>query len=180
LVVFTGEAGNQKTPNLPPTHGARVIAYRLNASETAMNDTSGQPQVKVASAGGAKTESENAPSTVGSGTIPYTPDQVAAGRKVYQAQCSSCHGAQLQGVSAPALGGPQFAHSNLNVSQIYAVVTKQMPLNAPGSLSQDDYASVMAYIMKHDCVKSSGNGQKFPSTNLPVLSKVTVGSQVCP
>jgi hypothetical protein len=62
---------------------------------------------------------------------------------------------------------------------MFDVVTKQMPLNAPGSLSPDNYAAVMAYILKRDCVKSSGASQKFPSTNLPALGKVTVGSQTC-
>ncbi len=180
LVLIAGEAGNQKTPNLPATHGARIVAYTLNASQTAMNDASGQPKVNVATAGGAKTESGNAPSTVGQGTAPYTADQASAGKKVFETQCSSCHGAQLQGVSAPALSGPQFAHANLNVSQIYAIVTKQMPLSAPGSLSQDEYADVMAYILKRDCVKPTAGNEKFPSTNLPVLSKVTVGSGSCP
>ena len=177
LVVITGEAGNQKTPNLPATQGARVIAYRLNASQTAMNDDSGQPKVTV-STSGAKTESGTT-ATAGQGTVPYTAAQVVTGKKVYETQCSSCHGAQLQGVSAPALTGAQFAHAHLNASQIFGVASKQMPLNAPGSLSQDDYAAVMAYIMKTDCVKSSGTGQKFPSTDMPALSQVTVGSKSC-
>ena len=181
LVVITGEAGNQQTPNLPKSQGSRVVAYRLNVSQPIANDTTGQPSVRVATSGGAnKTESGNAPTTIASGTVPYTSDQVATGQKVYQTSCSSCHGASLQGVSAPALTGPQFAHANLTVSQIYSVVTKQMPLNAPGSLSPDNYAAVMAYILKHDCVKPSGATQKFPSTNTPALGKVTVGSQTCP
>lgn len=180
LVVIAGEGGNQQTPNLPKSQGGRVVAYRIGATQTAMNDASGQPKPNVAKAGGAKTESGGAPTTIAQGTVPYTADQVVAGQKVYQAKCASCHGAQLQGVSAPALTGPQFGHANLNVSQIYSIVSKQMPLNAPGSLSPDDYANVMAFILKRDCIKPSGNGQKFPSTNVPALAKVTVDSQTCP
>lgn len=179
MVVFAGEAGNQKTPNLPKTMGARVVAYRLNAPQTVMNDTTGQPAVQVASSGGNKTESGNAPTTVAQGTVPYTADQARTGQGVYQRSCAACHGANLQGISAPALTGAQFGHANLTVSQMFGIVTKQMPLNAPGSLSQDDYAAVMAYILKRDCVKPSSGGQKFPSTNLPVLAKVKVDSQTC-
>ena len=40
----------------------------------------------------------------------YTPDQAAAGEKIYFAQCSSCHGDDLAGrEQAPALSGASCA-----------------------------------------------------------------------
>jgi mono/diheme cytochrome c family protein len=112
--------------------------------------------------------------------VPYTTAQVTTGKGVYTQQCSSCHGAQLQGVSAPALTGSGFGHANLNVSQMRTIVTTQMPLSAPGSLSKSDYAAVMAYILASDCVKSTGDGKPFPTSDEPALAKVTVGSSTCP
>jgi hypothetical protein len=56
-----------------------------------------------------------------------------------------------------------------------------MPLTAPGSLTPDDYASVMAYMLSYDCVKPAGNGKApFPTTDDPGLTKVTVGAKTCP
>jgi len=47
LVVEAGEPGTVQTPNLPPTHGAKVIAYSLNPAQTILNDSSGQPAVTL-------------------------------------------------------------------------------------------------------------------------------------
>jgi alcohol dehydrogenase (cytochrome c) len=181
LVVMCGEAGNQQTPNLPKLGKARVVAYRLNAPQTAQNDTSGQtiPVVAQGSTGN-KTESGNAPSTLGMGTAPYTLQQVSQGQGLYQAHCATCHGANLQGVSAPAVTGSGFARAKLTVAQLYDIVRLQMPLNAPGSLSPDNYAAIMAYMLKRDCVPRAAGNQPFPSTNVPALAKTTVGGQTCP
>ena len=173
LVVEAGEAGNQQTPNVPPSHGARVVAYSLSQGQTVSNDTTGQPAVAVAATG--KTES-----AAGSATVPYTASQVASGAVVYAKYCLSCHGAHLQGVSGPALTGAGFTHANLNVAQIYGIVTQQMPLTAPGSLSKANYAAVMAYVLSYDCVKSTGNGVPFPTTASAELSSVKPTAQSCP
>jgi len=177
LVVEAGEAGNQQTPNLPKSQGARIVAYALGVAQTAMNDSTGQPAVATAAA--AKTESSGASSTA-TGSVPYTAAQVQSGATIYKKQCLSCHGARLQGVAGPALTGPAFAHSNLNVGQTYAIVTKQMPLTAPGSLSKSDYAAVMAYMLAYGCVKSTGDGKPFPVTPSPQVANVKVGGATCP
>jgi alcohol dehydrogenase (cytochrome c) len=174
LVVEAGEAGNQQTPNLPPSHGGRVVAYTLNAPQTTLNDTSGQPAVSLATA----SKPESAPAVAAS--VPYTRAQVAAGAVVYAKYCLTCHGAHLQGVAGPALTGPGFTHANLNVAQIDGIVTQQMPLNAPGSLSKPNYAAVMAYILSYDCVKSSGANAPFPTTPTAQLSSVKPTAQTCP
>ncbi|MGC2406089.1 MAG: PQQ-binding-like beta-propeller repeat protein [Candidatus Cybelea sp.] len=174
LVVEAGEGGNQQTPGLPPSHGARVVAYSLNATQTTMNDSSGQPAVATATT--AKTESAAA----GAGMLPYTPAQVATGAAVYAKYCLSCHGAHLQGVAGPALTGPAFAHANLNVAQMYGIVAQQMPLTAPGSLSKTNYAAVMAYMLSYDCVKSSGGNMPFPTSVTAQLSSVRLTAQTCP
>jgi mono/diheme cytochrome c family protein len=99
----------------------------------------------------------------------------------YQQQCLACHGAHLEGVSAPALTGASFAHSNLNLTQLRSVVTTQMPLGTPGSLSSEQYAAIMAYLLKYDCVApSQGGTEPFPSTDQPDFSKVTLGGRSCP
>jgi mono/diheme cytochrome c family protein len=114
------------------------------------------------------------------GSAPYTKQQVAQGSDIYAKECTVCHGANLQGISAPALTGPGFAHSHLNASQLRAVVTQTMPLTAPGSLKPDEYAAVVAFLLSYDCVQPAGGGQQpFPTTDLPSLQAVELGSGTC-
>lgn len=173
LVVEAGIGGNQQTPNLPASQGGRVVAFSLGQGQTTLNDAAGQPAVAAATTG--KTESASV-----AATVPYTSAQVATGATVYAKYCLSCHGAHLQGVAGPALTGAGFAHANLSVTQIDGIVTQQMPLSAPGSLSKSNYAAVMAYILAYDCVKSAGGGVAFPTTPSAALSTVKPGGQSCP
>src|SRR5258708_25380778 len=100
------------------------------------------------------------------GSAPYTRQQVAQGSDVYAKSCALCHGANLQGLSAPALTGAGFGHSHLTAAQLRSVVTQSMPLTAPGSLKPEDYAAVMAFLLSYDCVQASGDGQQpFPTMN---------------
>lgn len=173
--ILVGQPGIQKTANLPPAHGSYVLAYKLGVAQSVTNGAEGQiPMAGIP-------PSSSSANIVGIGTVPYTPEQVVRGQAVYSAQCASCHGDRLQGISAPALAGASFAKSHLSVSQIRNVVVTQMPLSAPGSLSPDDYASVMAYTLSYSCVKSEGNGKiPFPTTDQPDLAKVTIGAKTCP
>jgi alcohol dehydrogenase (cytochrome c) len=177
LAVVVGQAGNQQTPNLPSTHGSRVIAYRLAPARAIDNDATGQ--VALANALNGNGESA-APVAASKGTAPYTQQQVVQGRDLYAQQCAACHGATLQGVSAPALTGPAFAHSHLTASQLRGAVTQRMPLTSPGSLKPQEYASLMAFLLAYDCVKPAANGeQPFPTTGLPALQQVQLGGTTC-
>jgi mono/diheme cytochrome c family protein len=105
---------------------------------------------------------------------------VAQGSDIYAKSCALCHGANLQGLSAPALTGAGFGHSHLNAAQLRNVVTQTMPLTAPGSLKPEDYAAVMAFLLSYDCVQASGDGQQpFPTMDLPALQQVTLGTTTC-
>ncbi|TMH72713.1 MAG: pyrrolo-quinoline quinone [Betaproteobacteria bacterium] len=174
LTILVGQAGNQQTANLPATHGSHVLVYKLGATQTVVNGTEGQTPMAAIPPSAASAQ------IAGTGSAPYTKEQVVRGQTVYSGQCAVCHGDKLQGISAPALTGPSFAKSHLNVSQIRSVVATQMPLTAPGSLTPDDYASVMAYMLSYDCVKPAGNGSKpFPPADDPALTKVTIGAKTC-
>lgn len=177
LVTIAGEAGNQHVPNLPPAHGSMVVAYTLNPAQLQTNTMAGQPTAAPATA--ERTESGQMPGT--GATAPYTPAQVASGKALFAQKCASCHGAALQGVSAPALTGAAFGHANLNISQLRTIVTTQMPLSAPGSLTPSQYASIMAYVLKYDCVTPSNNGTTpFPTTDQPKFVQMKVGGATCP
>jgi alcohol dehydrogenase (cytochrome c) len=179
LAVVVGEAGNQQTPNLPATEGSRVMAYTIGPAAPIVNSSAGQVALAKAQMGPGR-ESEG-PAERSTGSAPYTKQQVAQGGEIYAKDCAVCHGANLQGVSAPALTGPSLGRSHLNGSQLRTVVVQTMPLTAPGSLKPDEYAAVMAYLLSYDCVQPSGGGQQeFPTQDLPDLQHVELGSATCP
>jgi mono/diheme cytochrome c family protein len=173
LALVVGEAGNQQTPNLPGSAGSRVLAYGLGDAPPIVNDASGQ--VALAAAPNPLGGYSEKPSR-STGSAPYTTQQVAEGAAVYASECAACHGASLQGMSAPALTGPSFGHSHLTAAQLRTVVTQTMPLIAPGTLKPDEYAAVMAYLLNYDCVQPAGDGKEpFPTTDLPALQQVVMG-----
>jgi mono/diheme cytochrome c family protein len=179
LAVVVGEAGNQQTPNLPSTEGSRVIAYRLGEADPIVNGTEGQ--LASANAPNGRGGESEGPPEKSTGSVPYTQAQVARGVEIYATECAVCHGANLQGVSAPALTGPSFGRSHLNGSQLRTVVTQTMPLTAPGSLKPDENAAVIAYLLSYNCVQAAGGGQQeFPTEDLPDLQQVELGGASCP
>jgi len=84
----------------------------------------------------------------------YTADQATAGAAIYAQSCGACHGAQLEGVAAPALKGDVFgqmaAAQSLTAQALLDVVANTMPQSDPGSLKPDEYAAVTAYILQQN------------------------------
>src|SRR5471030_2893331 len=81
----------------------------------------------------------------------YTQAQAQAGAQVYGATCSVCHGSKLQGGAAPALTGAVFAQTLTSTysttSKLSEVISTLMPVNNPGSLSQEQDTQVLAFIL---------------------------------
>jgi len=84
----------------------------------------------------------------------YTADQAQAGAAVYAQSCAACHGAQLEGVAAPALKGEAFGEmataQSLTADALLDVVANTMPQSDPGSLKTEDYNAVVAYILQQN------------------------------
>jgi mono/diheme cytochrome c family protein len=84
----------------------------------------------------------------------YTNAQAQSGGRTYAQQCASCHGAALEGSVGPALRGPNLVRlakkTKLSVGDVFSFLALQMPLNAPATLSHDQYAAIMAYILKEN------------------------------
>ena len=81
----------------------------------------------------------------------FEASQAAAGRLVYARACGICHGANLQGGAAVALSGGAFAKTwgdgRHQGADFFDAIAKQMPKNAPGSLSQTDNLALTAFIL---------------------------------
>lgn len=80
---------------------------------------------------------------------------LANGKKVFVAQCASCHGADGAGVyvngkpTFPALWGERSFNIGAGMARLLTAtpfVKANMPLNAPGSLSAQDALDVSAYF----------------------------------
>jgi S-disulfanyl-L-cysteine oxidoreductase SoxD len=75
-------------------------------------------------------------------------DQLAAGREVYAAECAQCHGEQGEGGTGPVLiGGSRRIASYENTTRLYDYVSRTMPFDAPGSLTEDQYWNSIAYLL---------------------------------
>jgi polar amino acid transport system substrate-binding protein len=76
--------------------------------------------------------------------------QIGHGKTLYASACAKCHGASLQGVTAPALTGPAFApasNSHLTIGGIFGYMSTNMPADRPGKLKPQDYADIMAFLL---------------------------------
>ncbi|HKT66014.1 MAG TPA: transporter substrate-binding domain-containing protein [Burkholderia sp.] len=76
--------------------------------------------------------------------------QAAHGKQIYGNACAKCHGADLEGNTAPALSGTSFAplsHSHLTIGGVFGYMATNMPADQPGKLKDDEYADLMAFLL---------------------------------
>ena len=77
--------------------------------------------------------------------------QASQGEKEFNKSCSACHGNDLMGrPPAPALIGNAFLlrWSNAQVGDLLDKMRTTMPQTAPGSLSQQSYLDILAYVLR--------------------------------
>jgi alcohol dehydrogenase (cytochrome c) len=105
------------------------------------------------------------------GAGPFTPAQVDAGHAAYAKSCAGCHRANLAGGGdAPGLGGNGFMSnwSSRSTKDFYKFIQSSMPAGAPGSLSEEAYTNITAYIL-------AANGAKAGGTPLTKDTEVKIG-----
>jgi quinoprotein glucose dehydrogenase len=81
----------------------------------------------------------------------YNEGQAQRGKAAFLSQCSNCHGRDLEGADmTPALTGGAFMANwdSLTVGDLADRIRISMPLNAPGSVSRQDTADIVAYILQ--------------------------------
>lgn len=110
--------------------------------------------------------------------VPFTADQAKQGHDIYTQHCASCHGDRLQGLAAPSLAGKDFLttaeHNGWTMGMLQTIVTQNMPFNDPASLSDEQYADVIAYVLASNCFPSGS--QKFPEEQTPSLAKIKIAT----
>lgn len=88
--------------------------------------------------------------TTGTATTPtspragvYSAEQAARGRDIYAGMCQACH-------TVASHTGPTFrgAWGGRPLSDLFGFIRERMPKNEPGSLAAEEYADVLAYLLK--------------------------------
>ena len=80
----------------------------------------------------------------------YSDAQAARGQAIYKEQCSSCHGEALAGAQAPPLTADDFFRNwqTVPLSDLVDKIKNTMPASAPGKLTREQAADVVAHILK--------------------------------
>jgi mono/diheme cytochrome c family protein len=101
----------------------------------------------------------------------FTAEQVREGSIAYAQHCASCHGADLQGGSAPALVGERFWNNwgDKIVAALYEYTSHWMPQGRGGSLSEAIYADSVAYMLAQNGLPSGEEGLEPDSSRLTSL-----------
>lgn len=93
----------------------------------------------------AATEPPGRADTVSAEPIPavFTAEQATRGQRVFTSVCSACHGRN-------EFIGPIFALTWMadSVGDLFEHISTKMPQDRPGSLTADQYASVVAYLLQ--------------------------------
>ncbi|HTU69466.1 MAG TPA: PQQ-binding-like beta-propeller repeat protein [Candidatus Baltobacteraceae bacterium] len=129
--------------------GAAFLASLLLAGCNTSNSATTTSSSTMAASAGASVAAAGSPAAAGY----FTAAQASTGATVYAGKCAACHGANLQGQSGPSLSGARFAKSLQAYGtgeQMYNFISKQMPANAPGSLSTANYLAVTAYLLQQN------------------------------
>jgi alcohol dehydrogenase (cytochrome c) len=107
----------------------------------------------------------------------FTEAQSRRGRELYDTRCASCHGLRLEGGSADPLAGAKFmakwGRGNHNVDELYYITRTTMPYGAGGTLSNQQYIDIVAYMLK-------ANGYPAAERELTTASTTLKGIKIEP
>jgi alcohol dehydrogenase (cytochrome c) len=84
--------------------------------------------------------------------IAFTAEQAESGLASYTQSCASCHGADLRTLPTAPLQGNEFIAKwrTRSTNDLLAQLRTTMPPESPGSLGEDAYLAVMAYILQRN------------------------------
>ena len=96
----------------------------------------------------------------------YAAEQATRGEVVYKEQCAACHGDNLEGSGPmPPLAGMDFLANwkGKTLGDLYEKTQTTMPATAPGTLTPEQTADVLAYMLK---------GSNYPAGTAALDSKM--------
>ena len=82
----------------------------------------------------------------------FTTAQAARGAEAYAKNCASCHGQSLEGTTSKPLAGARFMRKwgdgGNTIDDLLFVIRTQMPYEAAGTLTNQQYIDILAFILK--------------------------------
>ncbi|WP_143216480.1 c-type cytochrome [Acetobacter orientalis] len=90
-------------------------------------------------------------------TATYTAEQAERGAETYKETCALCHGPALAGAfDTPPLTGRFVANwSGVPLRHLFDYIRHAMPLSAPGALSDEENADILAFLLRENGVAAS-------------------------
>jgi mono/diheme cytochrome c family protein len=88
----------------------------------------------------------------------YASEQAEQGKRLFESNCSTCHRSDLSGDRGPALVGDRFFNSWQagSVNRLFSKIKETMPPNrGTSSLSEDNFLSIVAYILESNAFPPS-------------------------
>jgi len=107
----------------------------------------------------------------------FTEAQARRGEMLYGQQCAMCHGPTLAGIEmASPLTGPEFDASWVGapVNDLFERIRLSMPQDKPGSLSRQQTADLVAFILKFN--KAPAGPRELPG-EAEVLKSIQIAGQ---
>jgi cytochrome c553 len=101
----------------------------------------------------------------------YSDAQAKRGRDAYEYSCASCHQPDLSGDTGkdvPALIGEEFMRnwSHQTVQDLFDLMSKRMPQDAPASLRAQTYLDLVAYLLQSNEIPAGEHELPTQSTLL--------------
>jgi len=105
----------------------------------------------------------------------YTTGQAERGKTAYDEKCASCHGsmASVTPDMAPLLNDSGFQNlwRQRSLAQLFARIRETMPQDKPNTLSPEETAALVAYILSGNQLPA---GETALPTDLEVLKEIRV------
>jgi len=107
--------------------------------------------------------------------LSFTPQQAGAGRDAYAKSCAVCHLDSLQGsFEAPPLVGADFMSTwGERTPRDLLAVMRTMPPGAPGSLNDETYVNIIAYVLQSN--GAGPGGQALTANSGARLGSIRTG-----
>jgi mono/diheme cytochrome c family protein len=82
----------------------------------------------------------------------YTVEQAAAGKKLFEDSCSSCHGAKLEGGAGPALSGVTWAQrfGGAKLLTVWGEIKGPMAEYAGRAFTTQQSLDILAYLLQQN------------------------------